>query len=193
MRVYKTRDDEPVGWLKYCSLPIIYPPKFYYLSLRREGPIAWLFGWPWLYAPSNVLMWEGQTQIMITCCSYIEEQQQCWPITMRIFPSLLVLCTEEWQRDKLHRQWWRETKGRLSMCCLHLHGEMKPPWHASNSVLCTCSQDIQKDGQCRALKQVELTYVLGALRIKWARAFTQTGHISGRLWYMKGVLGLYHL
>ena len=36
------------------------------------------------------------------------------------------------------------------------------------TVLWTCSENIKKDGQCRALKQVELTYVV----------FTQMGHIS---------------
>jgi len=30
-------------------------------------------------------------------CSYPVEQQQHWPCTMRIFPSLLVLSTEDWQ------------------------------------------------------------------------------------------------
>ena len=33
-------------------------------------------------------------------CSYLEEQQQCWSCTT----SLLVLRTEEWQRDNLHCQ-----------------------------------------------------------------------------------------
>jgi len=39
----------------------------------------------------------NEKKIMMTCCSHPEEQQQCWPCTMRIFLSLLVLRTEEWQ------------------------------------------------------------------------------------------------
>jgi len=31
---------------------------------------------------------------------------------MRIFHSLLVLPTEEWQQDNVNRQWWRQS-GRL--------------------------------------------------------------------------------
>lgn len=39
-RVYKTRDDEPVGWSKYCSLPIICPSNFHYFESEEGGALC---------------------------------------------------------------------------------------------------------------------------------------------------------
>jgi len=60
----------------------------------------------------------------------VEEQQQRWSCTMRIFPSLLVLPTEEWQQVNMHCQLSVVTgdEGRLggSDMCLCVQGKQTP-------------------------------------------------------------------
>jgi len=60
-------------------------------------------------------------------CSYPEEQQQHWSCTTRIFPSVLVLPTEEWQQDNVQSSVLTGDEGRLgNLCiCLHLQGTTK--------------------------------------------------------------------
>jgi len=84
-----------------------------------------LGGVAWVPTPPQTC---GCGEIRWLTCSYPdpEEQQQHWSCTMRIFPSLLVLATEEWQQDNMHCQWWPETKGDwvVWMCvCVRLQGE----------------------------------------------------------------------
>ena len=149
-RVYKTRDDEPVRWLKHCSLPIICPSNFYYFESEEGGAFC-------------LNIW-----LVLTICPHkrADVGRSNWYFVQKSGSKIICLVSG----DERQREDWV-----IPVCCLHLHREMKPPWHANNFVLCTCSQDIQKDGQCRALKQVELTYVLGTWRVKWTGAFTQTG------------------
>ena len=60
------------------------------------------------------------------CCSYLEEQQNCWLYTMENFPSLLVLPTEDlWQWDNVYHQW------QLMIWCW---GERNWPFHMSTSL-----------------------------------------------------------
>ena len=108
-------------------------------------------------------------------CSCPEEEQQHLSCTVRIFPSLLVLPTEECE-IMCSRQWWQETKvdwlsvvtgdeGRLvnSCMCLRLQGTMKTlitlfakqvglsrfsaPWGASSRI----SQSTSKLLACKNL------------------------------------------
>ena len=75
----------------------------------------------------------AKSQDDLAVATYLEEQQQHWSCTMRIFPSLLVLHTEEWQQDNVHCQLsvvngdrrQRET-GCFGRVCLCLQGEQKP-------------------------------------------------------------------
>ena len=96
---------------------------------------------PQTHRCSKITWWLG--------CSYPEDQQQHWSCTTRTFPSLLVLPTEEWQRDNVHCQASVMTgdKGRLGGLdtCLCPQGKQKR-W-----LLCSLSYKLQssftKDSQ----------------------------------------------
>jgi len=67
---------------------------------------------PQVCGRSKITQWLG--------CRYTEEQQQGWSCTMRIFPSLLVLPTEEWQQvniisgDKGKIRWFQHVSMPMS-------------------------------------------------------------------------------
>ena len=110
----------------YCSLPIICPTILHTtFSLKWGGGLYSNVRLVWLYAPTckqtNAWMWQNHTMtwLQLSAGTTATLVMTC---STKIFPSLLVLPTKEWQQDNMHccNRTGNEWKLGGSEGCLHL-------------------------------------------------------------------------
>ena len=106
----------------YCSPPSIHPPFFTLFSVYIGRDF---YSNVSDYTPHKLADTRLKKVQLDFAVSRTEEQQQCWSCTMWIFPSLLVIFTEERQQDHLLCHWWQETSRSLdcSDVCPCLQGK----------------------------------------------------------------------